>query len=766
VKIVDCGISGTAHSNSQEWETLGLEKTWLEAIDVLAPGSQPRAIQVAAFSENGILDSRRNLIVSAPTNGGKSLVGDLFLLDSIRRGGRAVLLEPLRSLAQEKMEYFKASQKRLGEIVGVPIDLRISTGDYRLNGELMTEGPPEGGQLIIATPERLDAISRNPDHQDWMNSIGAVCVDEAHLVSNRRRGPCIERLLTNFTLTDTPPRICLLSASIGDTKSAEAWLRPCDVAIAEVRQPPLHKQVALYEQGEDTNQIVISLTNEYLEAPSSSVVIFVYQTASANKLARVLSDLGVPTIAYHSKMSAQQKTANRESFVSGASRCVVTTTALAMGVNLPATHVIIRDSAFADVGQLPIQDILQMMGRAGRGNTSGQATVLKRCDTKGKYKRFIDEVISEPRPELVSSFALRHNDDVADASLQIAVRLVSEADGMSRESLCKFFKNSLGGKAIVSSIETSLSWLTDPSRMLVYEKDHRYWLTAMGRAAIKSTMPMQMAASIGQLIRDLVEIDSNDKTLSSLVPLDVLTLIELVNERSLNLRRFHASSFEETIKQLDQWVEQSQHGKPVIYRNWIRGKEGFSKADELLGSLGIEADAVGCPRRFGYRSLFKAIVLLERANGVSANDLELRWGVTNLGGIEERWRDNMLWLLIALTEILDVTCFYYCLKESCEASENRIMNVDRAFKRLRGICYQLQEQIRFCSPLGSLLRSIKRTSKDGKAGMGIASIRKLEAAGITSLAQLSSSPPEQLKAIGISARAVSSIQSYLRRRRV
>ena len=107
-----------------------------------------------------------------------------------------------------------------------------------------------------------------------------------------------------------------------------------------------------------------------------------------------------------------------------------------MGVNLPATHVIIRDSAFADVGQLPIQDILQMMGREGRGNTSGQATVLKRCDIKGKYKRFIDEVISEPRPELISSFALRHNDDVADASLQIAVRLVSEADGMSRESLC------------------------------------------------------------------------------------------------------------------------------------------------------------------------------------------------------------------------------------------------------------------------------------------------------------------------------------------
>ena len=164
--------------------------------------------------------------------------------------------------------------------------------------------------------------------------------------------------------------------------------------------------------------------------------------------------------------------------------------------------------------------------------------------------------------------------------------------------------------------------------------------------------------------------------------------------------------------------------------------------------------------------MFKAIVLLERANGVSSKDLELRWGITNLEGIEERWRDNMLWLLIALTEILDVKCFYYCLKESCEADESRIMNVERSFKRLRGICYQLQEQIRFCSPLGSLLRSIKRTSKNGKAGIGIASIRKLEAAGFTSISQLSRANADQLQEFGLSKKVVESIHSYIRRRQV
>ena len=40
----------------------------------------------------------------------------------------------------------------------------------------------------------------------------------------------------------------------------------------------------------------------------------------------------------------------------------------------------------------------------------------------------------------------------------------------------------------------------------------------------------------------------------------------------------------------------------------------------------------------------------------SVEDLARRWGVGNLEGIEERWRDDVLWLLAGMSRVLDVRC--------------------------------------------------------------------------------------------------------------
>ena len=80
----------------------------------------------------GLLSHRRNLIVSAPTNAGKSLVGTLALLDAVRQGKRAVLVEPLRALAQEKFEELDGLAPKLGRVLGKDFKVRIATGDYRL----------------------------------------------------------------------------------------------------------------------------------------------------------------------------------------------------------------------------------------------------------------------------------------------------------------------------------------------------------------------------------------------------------------------------------------------------------------------------------------------------------------------------------------------------------------------------------------------------------------------------------------------------------
>jgi Lhr-like helicase len=67
---------------------------------------------------------------------------------------------------------------------------------------------------------------------------------------------------------------------------------------------------------------------------------------------------------YHSKMSLASRDMVRQGLFSGKVRVVVSTSALAMGVNLPTSHVIIRDLTFPGVKHLSTAEIMQMIGRA------------------------------------------------------------------------------------------------------------------------------------------------------------------------------------------------------------------------------------------------------------------------------------------------------------------------------------------------------------------------------------------------------------------
>ena len=105
MKRVDLGGTGeSANPDSPDWADLKLPPKWSGAIKVLCPDGKPTELQAIALGTFRILESRRNLIISAPTNTGKSLLGYAALLESVLRGRRALLLEPYRALAQKKFD--------------------------------------------------------------------------------------------------------------------------------------------------------------------------------------------------------------------------------------------------------------------------------------------------------------------------------------------------------------------------------------------------------------------------------------------------------------------------------------------------------------------------------------------------------------------------------------------------------------------------------------------------------------------------------------
>ena len=83
----------------------GLSSCLLAAAQRMIGGGRLNALQLRAINEGGAL-AGRNVLVAAPTSSGKTLVGYLAALSSVARRGRAVVLVPMKALASEKWQEF------------------------------------------------------------------------------------------------------------------------------------------------------------------------------------------------------------------------------------------------------------------------------------------------------------------------------------------------------------------------------------------------------------------------------------------------------------------------------------------------------------------------------------------------------------------------------------------------------------------------------------------------------------------------------------
>jgi helicase len=149
------------------------------------------------------------------------------------------------------------------------------------------------------------------------------------------------------------------------------------------------------------------------------------------------------------------------------------------------------------------------------------------------------------------------------------------------------------------------------------------------------------------------------------------------------------------------------------------------------------------------------------AQGVSASDLEQRWNVTGLSGVEERWRDERLWLLAGVAEILDLRCFYFHLREECEADHERVKRVGELLLKIRAQVFELQESLKYCSPLGLVLREIRRVMSPEGPRVGPRSIRRLEEAGINSVDKLLLLTADELVRLGVRRDFAEQISTYV-----
>ncbi|KAL4608972.1 DNA polymerase theta-like, partial [Arapaima gigas] len=142
----------------------------------------------------------KNLVYSAPTSAGKTLVAELLILKRVLETRRkAIFILPFVSVAKEKMHYLQ----NLFQEVGLKVEGYM--------GSFSAAGGFSSLDVAVCTIEKANGLINRLIEEDRIDELGIVVVDELHMLGDSSRGYLLELLLT---------KICYLTL-----KSAESSLK-------------------------------------------------------------------------------------------------------------------------------------------------------------------------------------------------------------------------------------------------------------------------------------------------------------------------------------------------------------------------------------------------------------------------------------------------------------------------------------------------------------------------------------------------------------
>jgi len=410
----------------------------------------------------------RNLVVALPTAGGKTFIAALAAIDRLVLRQKVVYIVPLVALAYEKYEYFK-------KLFGKKYRVAISVGDLDSADPWLSSY-----DLVICTTEKLDSLMRHGSQ--WLRDVRLIIADEVHMINDPSRGPTLEILLTMLRSIVPRAHIFALSATIKNVTELAKWLNASFV-ISDFRPVKLYEGVAFnskiffygkkgYELSQlETDAAIVENTLQM----NKQVLIFVSTRRSAEKLAEDLTKLvklNIPrkqsfeleiisnqalnvletptrqckkladcikngTAFHHAGLLGKQRRMIEDNFRNGLIKVIVATPTLALGVNLPAFRVVIKDAKrfYSGIGAMyiPVLEYKQFIGRAGRPQYDefGESILIARSedDAQDLTDHFIFGETEDIRSKLAIESVLRMH----------TLSLISSEFVRSEKTLLEFF---------------------------------------------------------------------------------------------------------------------------------------------------------------------------------------------------------------------------------------------------------------------------------------------------------------------------------------
>ena len=493
----------------------------------------------------GALDGVTNLLVVAPTSSGKTLVGEMAATASafVRRR-HAIFIVPFKAIAEE---HFLLFRERYGDLLSVV----ISTGDW---SEYDADIRAGNFNLAVMTYEKLMGFLV---HQPGlMANCTTLVIDEVQSLSDYDRGARLEMLLTQVLVGTEPPQVIALSASLDERNELDRWLKARLVMSTE-RPVPLTQAVCdpsgsatvvgpngqpssrqMVSSQVDRESLLLALC-EQVVGEGSQVLVFRAAIKDTVETARQLQErfpahglprhiaerlnelddsdavpelrLGLASgVAFHNgDLTHPERQLVEAAFRAGDTRVLVSTTTLAMGVNLPSDVVIVADSRrFVPLGgrwgqaQTSVAEYRNAAGRAGRlgQGTAGLAVLL--ADSTAEHRQLVNGYLLGQVEPVRSQIARRPFADVVFSVL--SAELADDEPGVvefitATLAYRTFYERADGGlsavqegaaQAITQCVETGL----------IVREDGRLRPTQVGRVFAGAGVPLATSTRLAGLL--------------------------------------------------------------------------------------------------------------------------------------------------------------------------------------------------------------------------------------------------------------------------
>jgi archaea-specific helicase len=382
--------------------------------------------------EAGLLEGEDQLVVSA-TATGKSLIGELAgVKNLIEDKGRLLFLVPLVALANQKFDQLSAYSE-----LGFSTSLKVGVSRIKL-GRGKKVRQDLNADIITGTYEGIDQVIRS---RKSLGKVGTVVIDEVHMLEDAERGHRLAGLISRLKLVAPGAQFIFLSATVGNPVALAGALG-AKLVEYQVRPVPIERHL-IFSSGPEKRHLMRELAKEAQSHTSSTgykgqTIIFTNSRKNCYSIAQSIPGAGV----YHAGLQYHERKRIEDLFGQAKLHTVVTTAALAAGVDFPASHVIFESLAMG-IEWLTVHEFNQMTGRAGRPGYHDQGTVYVLAEPGRKYSSARGESEDEVALRLLHGVMEEVSPEYSEEQ-QLEEVLANVVAARSRQELERLHEHTLG----------------------------------------------------------------------------------------------------------------------------------------------------------------------------------------------------------------------------------------------------------------------------------------------------------------------------------